>query len=628
MITVTYNNVVLENVLTRDFRQEVVYDRSNTDPFFSRYTLRFEGLITTLPQGPRVLANYAPQGSLPHGTWNLVRQALLDPRHTLEVRGLFHDDQGNLVNKVLFRCVPERLAPQDPDRDLGHGPQPRALELIGSLASRALKVSWEVQCEKMDWPVDPGAMREHFEGGQGSLQTVLDNRWTIDEQIDANFFMTRAIRGSLRLSRPVARAGWDYRWLAVPPLEAGFQRQQMSYAVMEDGLVVEYQITDRQVHTAAPWPATSMHVRNSKSTQLGATYMGSCEVTLAGPPHIPRKALVIRAVQILDALTQFISNAQELQDKFSFLPVNITLTEEIGPDNVVVAHIEYTFAPGAGLTDQEQEFFNEYRTLGKDLDLSGQPWPIPGLGTPPMEAYDPNVSWIPSPWGYNTWEGERPPALSAIFQCYLQRPYHPWHAMGWWPAPENPPEEPIRPEVTEFHGQRGEAETSLYPNTESKYSPSHTQAMYTYARAKTLYRLEKGLRQLERTDTAPDGSTAVVFRIGCGRAIRIHVVDAERIGQPPELPPPDDYVDANGVNGYLARWTVECLPAVPSPAGDLWVYRMRARYVYYLDRLPPTHPAARPWPVGRIPFAGDAPPGWDPNQSWSARLGPNPEEPT
>jgi hypothetical protein len=306
-----------------------------------------------------------------------------------------------------------------------------------------------------------------------------------------------------------------------------------------------------------------------------------------------------------------------------WLPTRIQITEMIGEVNQVRAELEYKYTPGTDLTETEQSFVNNYQVMGRDLDLSSQPWSIPGLGEPPFPQYDPNLSWMPGPYGYNTWGGERDPAAVALFQCYLQRPYHPWHATGWWPAPQNPPDEVLRPAVEEVSVQRVEPGALTVPEEERKYSESHTRAMYTFCRMHSVYRLSQSKKQYELLGTSKNGATAAIVSTGSGKARRIIVVDAERNGKPPELPPPKDYEDANGVKGTLASFKVECLPPVVSPAGDSWIFRLRARYVYLLDRLPPTETVAAPWPVGRLPHTADTSLGWNPLDSWSDRLGPD-----
>lgn len=622
MIVVEYNNIRLENVITRGFRQEVVYDPSGTDHFFVRYTLEFEGLITGFRRGQYAACEMMGVPVIAHALWKDIRHALMDPRHVLEVKGAFKD--GDQVNWLtLFRCVPERINPQDPDRDLGHGPKPIHLETLGSIGGRALKVRWQVQCEKLDFLKDLSySERIHFEKEFADLQTVLDNRWSVEEELDSNFYLTRTIRGSLRLSRPVARIGFDYRWITVPALEAGFKRQRFRYTVKEDGLTCEYEVVDRQVHTAAPWPATEMRVTNSKSTELGMNYRGHCQVDLIGPPHVPRKALVVRAVQIMDALTKFLSR-NLMNDKFlNWLPIRIQLTEHMGEVNQVTGSIEYQFSPGSNLTEAEQQFVNNYKELGNDLDLSAQPWPIPGLGAPPFPQYDPNLSWMPAPYGYNTWGGERDPAVVAIFQCYLQRPYHPWHATGWWPAPQGAPEEITRPAVEEVSVERVEPGDLIVPEEERKFSSSHQTAMYTYCRMVSTYKISRRRIVFDRLSADDEAAQTVVVQLGHSTARRVIVIDAERHGQHPELPAPVDYTDDNGVTGYLLDYSIDLLPPAVSPAGDGWIYRARARYVYALDRAPPEKSAV--WPVGRLPHTAATDTGFKPEDVFTEDIGPNP----
>lgn len=625
MIHVYYNNIRLQNALTKSFRQEVVYDPSGTDHWFSRYTMAFEAIITTLGMTQDIQCSTSSASGDPHVVWTDIRHALLDPRHTLRITRLVKRD-GQVVEEEVFRCVPERVNPEDRERDLGHGPKPTSLELLGMVGGRALRVRWEVSCEKLDLPRDYPEL-QHYEQEFAQLQTVLDNRWSTSEELDENFYLTRVIRGTLRLSRPVARLGWDYRWLAVPALEAGFKRAQLSYAVKEDGLTAEYQVTDKQVHTAAPWPATSMKVRNSRSTRWGVTYTGRCEVELIGPPHIPRKALVIRAIQIMNNLTRYGLGATQGPDSpLTFLPHNISISEEIGPTNSVTAEIEYEFTPKEKLDDKIQEqFVARFMELGKDLGR-GIAQPIAGLDPPPFDHYDPNLSWMPSPYGYTTWGEERSPAAQAIFQCYLQRPYHPWHATGWWPAPEGAPEEVTRPEVQEVQVQRVEPSALVPPQDEKRFSDSHAQAVYTYSRMRTMYSISRRHLVFDRLCRKDDeGPTSVIVPLGKSAARRLIVVDAERYGKPPEIPAPVDYVDANGVKAYLLKYHVDVLPRSVSPAGDGWIYRLRAKYLYALDRAPPERDAY-PWPVGRLPHTASSETGFDPDDSFAERVGPNPQE--
>jgi hypothetical protein len=630
MITVTYNQITIKNALTRAFRQELVYDPSQTDPWYSRFTMTFEGLVTDLASysdvHTRKMQVYCTSNVAltRREIWLDIRQALMDPRHPLRVEQLIFGPNGEVEPQVMFQCFPAQTAPDDPDRDVAHGPQPLNLEILGPIGTRALKISWQVQCQKLELPATP-ERRYHLEQGLGQLGVVLDNRWSVEEELDQDFYLTRTIHGSLRLSKPVSQLGLDYRWIVVPALEAGFKRQRLRYAVKEDGLSADYEVVDRQVHTAAPWPATRMEVRNTKRTQQGTKFGGQCLIRLLGPPHVSRRALIVRAVQILDALTGFLRKKQELQT-FNWLPVNCEITENIGDVAEVQIILEYQYTPPTDQV-QAQNFYDEVFNIG--FDLKGlEPWPIPAAGPPPLDHYDPNLSWLPAPYGYNTWGGERDPAAVALFQCYLQRPYHPWHATGWWPAPAGAPEEVTRPEEPETLVQRVEDVPQPVTEGESKWSEDHRQAHYTYARMKSTYRIRKGraqfLRLLDPTGVSQDQATAVVIQLGLGSAQRLIVVDAERYGVVPKIPAPVDYEDANRVKGFLVDWKVEILPPVTSPMGDELIYRVRARYLYALDRIPPLTQEAAPWPVGRLPHIADQWAGFPAAQAISEDLGPNP----
>lgn len=602
---VQYNDVFLYNVQTREFRQEIVYDQSRTDRLLSRYTITVEGVATPQQGGPgSYIQPYGVQHQAAADWFHTIRLALAEPRRPLSITQ-WSWGKGQAQSKTFFRCTPSDMYPTDPERDLSNGPKPVELRIVSVLGAQAYQVQWTVQCEKQE---APRAGEQKFLDGYQGPQPVLVNRWSISEEFDENLFCTRTISGSLRMSLPAAQTGFDYRWLAVPGLEAGFKRQRMRYAVQPDGLEVQYEIVDRQCHTMPPWPCTDMRVRHSRSTNYGVTALARCEVQLSGPPDVPRTALLTRLVQILDYYLGVLRNAGNYAKTWQLRQA--TILEEIGPTNQVAGQIEIQILGSPEKSgDTSNDFITQHMlAIGKDLRLDDQPAPqVPGRTAP--TAYDPCLIEMPSPFGYNTWGGERNPAAIAMFQCYLQQPYRPPHGMANWPAPKpgNPEEE--KPEKTQV--QRVPPETLKPAPRQDNYSQAHKQNLYTYVRMKNVYRIHRLLAGCPKAAQAssggqnPTGPTAAIVQLGQGAAVRSIHYDAERLGAWPELPKPEDFTFGSGqqaVQAKLQRYTVKPLPPTVSPSGEGLIYRVQAQYRWLLDRLPPQD---TPWPLGRLPHVDD-----------------------
>lgn len=598
---VQYNDVWLYNVQTRGFRQEIVYDPSRTDRLMSRYTISVEGVATPQQGGSgSYIHPYGVQHQAAADWFHTIRLALAEPRRPLYItQWSWGKNQADA--KTLFRCVPSEMYPSDPERDLGNGPKPVEMQIVSVLGAQAYQIQWTVQCEKLEFP---RAGEQKFLDGYQTPQPVLVNRWSVSEEFDENCFCTRTISGSLRMSLPAAQTGFDYRWLAVPGLEAGFKRHRMRYAVQPDGLEVQYEIVDRQVHTTPPWPCTDMRVRHSRSTNYGVTALARCEVQLAGPPDVPRTALLTRLVQILDYYLGILRNAQNYAKTWQIRQA--TILEEIGPTNQVAGQIEIQILGSPDTSgDTSNDFITQHLlSVGKDLRLDDQPAPeVPGRPQP--DAYHPCIAEMPSPFGYNTWGGERNPAVIALFQCYLQQPYRPPHGMANWPAPT--PEKPEKEQHDKTQVQRVAPEALKPAQRQDQYSQSHKQNLYTYVRMKNIYRINRLLTGCPKAAiNGQSGATTTILQLGRGAASRTVLYDAERLGSWPELPKPEDFSFGAGqeaVQAKLQKYTVKPLPPTVSPTGEGLIYRVQATYRWLLDRLPPVD---KPWPLGRLPHVADA----------------------
>jgi hypothetical protein len=127
--TVTYNGVELHNVQTKSWDQELVYDASGTDLLYSRYRMRFEGIVhaqnigTGTHNAPAWIAKAGTTGSGANAvtTFAAVRSLLTQPRATLTVTF-----GSSVVVNVCSRSGDTGMPPgMAPGTDLDNGPKPR-----------------------------------------------------------------------------------------------------------------------------------------------------------------------------------------------------------------------------------------------------------------------------------------------------------------------------------------------------------------------------------------------------------------------------------------------------------------------------------------------------------------------
>lgn len=461
---VRYNGVTLDNVITRQWNQEVKYDDSHTDAMYHVFSLAFEGILHDGYEGTSV-ASVAVLGEAPSMShqYDAVHRRLLTPRQNLVVEVVDAPMSGDSPSPmVLFRCdgAPDisdtsstaAMALTSAFRDVDNGPKPKSFRVLQVIGSKVLRVAFEIECSKL---VCANPMTSSGSLAPG-IPNVLSNRWAVQESMDENQFLTRTINGKIRYSAAMASIGHlvDPKYMVVPALEIGFRRATIDFSVDATGLECDYQITDRQVYAAAPWPATKMQARHSQSTAEGLNMVSEVHVMLEGPPFASKKHLLARAIQVIDAKLNFGKMTQRTGNYAKYIPQHIAFTDFIGDVNRVEAVARFLEIPGDGNENINAMLANLGRQMGKPLELpstAGEPW-----------EYDPSISSPPSYYGYHppqgkdTTGGVRSKALAMMFQCYLQQPCVDVHAIrkgvpiSGSNTPPKDPEKPKKPDANQF----------------------------------------------------------------------------------------------------------------------------------------------------------------------------------
>jgi len=581
---VYYNGVQLHNVVTREWHQEVEYDESHSDQLFTRFKLRFEGLIHGTSGNEQYMGVPAWTGfaAVGAGAGNAIDTYQNVRKYLTQARGVLQIQMGG---RTVLYCEPatgQNLASYQ--RDVDNGPHPIACDLIHIAAENVFRVSFSITCTLLECFTYAG------------MPFVLSNRWSIAESMDEQFFITRNIRGKIRMSTSIV-PGHAFKYIVTPGLEPTFKRMRVDYAVSSNGLDANYSIVDRQTHTAAPWPATSIdavHTESTAASEGGTFFHSSVQVRMTGSPEADKRLLIRRCVELIYWKLD-LNNKKFGQDWFV---VNGAIIDNIGESNAV----ECRLTIGHFWNPKEHAENLAHLMAGEvGAPLTSQTFPQIANEGP----YSPQVSRNPQMYGYYSLDGIRDPsAMLYALHCFLQQPCQPdldhQIAQGSFSPYSSGEPDSTTTTVTQ------QESASLNPDwADENYDYEEQEAgLYTVARAESTYSAVPCRVQLPIARNSAGGledgdDTSVTMGLAatqCRREIR---VEAERIGKWPGLPAPlDSYTDGDLKGKLLKHWD-RYLPPVLTPDGRKKVYKVEAYYLYALNRPPRTDEATR---VGVLQF--------------------------
>ncbi len=572
---VIYNGVTLHNVLTRQWDQEIVYDATGTDLLGQRLKLQFDGVLHAQRFPVNASEVYVSGGSNsndPFGNLAAVRNALGEPRQRLQVR---------VDGKDVIDVIGPGGDVQSQNADIENGPKPSNIS-VTPVGATAFRVSFSIE-----------AVIGNCSGRSGD-GLIINNRWRVSEAMDSNFFTTRTITGKLRLSRGPQKpgdqfAGHYFKPVVIPPLESSFRRERVVFHAEEDGLTCSYEIVDKQVHQAAPWPATKIGATHSETVNNGTFFVSEMSVRLEGDPSCNKQLLVERALQVADARINFIAIVGK-----GTMVESLTITDHIGDLPIVELRMRVRRTDTAGT----KSLLMGVRThdLGRDLQL-------PSLGNNKDTAiegtgYDSQRSRVPKPYGYKSGSGafdnERRPAVIYLLQCYLQNPCSGPHHVGPRGTTPSKGSDDRKSNAREDSTSVHESPNSL-PDDLDTYSVETQKNIYTMAKMSTTYRQNKMLLQMPRSSRKKSNGSEIkehpvasIISLAEEQPKRILTIDFERVGAMPELPSSINYaVGASGEGKAAVSFLeFEILPPVRSPDGRDVVNRVRATYLYVLSSAP------------------------------------------
>lgn len=581
---IIYGGLRLFNVLTKHFNQENIRDDTDTDNIGVRFTYSCVAQVHGMPAS---LAGILPTtGDFDAANAMVGLRYLFQDRQHFELRmGVVLDILGNIVNPgtVMVRCDPANIAGSTNVnlRDINNGPKAKLMNVSHIRGDAALQVEVEFELSMLQCLPDGTTLND---GG------VLNNRWTVVDEIDRNFMTTRTFTGKLRLSSSQVNPH-SFRGVVVPPLQQGMRREHMQFAASEDGLALMYSVTDKEVAFAPPAPATSWSARFEEEIvidgQLG--FFSTADITLGGDRNCDKKRLIEIASGM--AIAKFSNGILKPfgTDKNYFVQ-SISVVDEYAEDGSSAIHL---------------------RAVARRLDTRGPAL----LGLPSAFVGVPitgnTLSGIAGDYDYRNSRGARPGdstetsgpiSVVAAFSAFLQGPCQIDHGIGNALYPRQPPVQP------------GQSVTSVkavisknIPDDKTittVYGSDNNDGMYTYWTSEQHDDVDANRAQCPVAATTPPGSSgsiigdawwdgtapaapqpsAVVINLTPPTMKRHVILDGERVGQPPAMPRASDHTDSAGVRWKVAKTSISRQAGSPTADGK-YKHRVQLNIFYFATNV-------------------------------------------
>lgn len=273
-----YNDIDLSDIKTLIFDQRPVFTPDNTTYLYDEFTIRVHALMN---------AGLAPAKPLeaPARTLVGVRTCLTQLRKEL----IFSDNGNNLIVSPAAGTTV----------DAKNGPMPTSVNV-----KQITPATYSVEFEVKTWL---SCRREGDCGQQGTPTPYLAHRWSETQQIDETFKSKWIRKGRIWFRSDMLAAtnttADDYRGQIVGacPLKARHIRVGSEYTVQEDGLVIDYTITDQEVYAVPLAGLVKFEAEYRSTSQAGAVFQEEMHVRVWGDNLTPKGTLFQAAATIAAA---------------------------------------------------------------------------------------------------------------------------------------------------------------------------------------------------------------------------------------------------------------------------------------------------------------------------------------
>lgn len=580
--------VILNNVQTREFAQEAVYDDSNTDVMYQKFRITVAAMCHTQVHtgltADQVGAPYAARGLSVESIDEGVRAGLdgmlqsLSPtnagataqeravRQILQTKGgMFVMRFGGgaaVTGKVILAAkkpsaeaasLPNGSDPIDVPDEVNNGPKPLMLKIVSVANDRMLKIEWSVE-----------VCVAECVGGSTFASGILSNRWSMQDTIDSNFYTTRRISGRVR-TRSALTNPHNYRALVLPPLDDGFRRESATFGATADGLYLEYVFVDREVAFAAPFPATSWSLTHRETCGPAIEGYGEVHITLSGPRNADKFQMIGVAAAIIQS--------RLLPRNFFILPTikELSVTDNCSTEENSIEVHATAWHPRVNVA------FDVLAQQGVLVLNPEQLKPMGAIANTALANYNRDVSRDPGISGTASLAGAVIAALQSACDdrhAYRDVAVEPVSSTG---------ERTSRPTTSSYIiGEIPEPDFSYM-------SVSHLASPYLHYDAQSAYASNSnvGPTVIARTSSNSEGEATVqFFRLSKAHWKRTLTIEAIRLGATPQFPEVQSFTDENGIQHVLLSSDVT-IKAPELMADQTVIHSARYVAVYGMSR-PPT----------------------------------------
>ena len=568
---IQYGNVKLYRVITREVRQEPVFDDSRTDLLYHKTTIRVSGYLHGHTDWSYLMSEPVTSVGGATAAHKLMRYQL--PPRLPFIMAVGAVESGGVMQPartagnqpiVLMEAYPfpARISvPQAVKNDDG-----TTTEVPGNINLKNLDVANGPRCLEFVVSHITGNELFHVEATfeickvectpDGSVPYnsygVLSNRWSVSDVLDANMRTIRTYQGTMVLASAKIHAH-QLRWLISPPLQPLFRRERMEFVWETDGLKLHWTVTDQEIACAAPFPARKWSVTHTIRTHRAMIGASSIQIAVEGDSDVNKADLieichwVISAKMFRKTPPEVAKDPKEVfganQTPVDYIVDRVEFTDHIGDVNAISATAEVR-----SLLTAKDGLAMAFQNFGQPIVAAQLPPPLQknvgnnfpynaGTGKP----YDIARSW----GGYagQIPEVEGPASIVGIVACFFQTPCNDHHfATHEYEVLTKNYE---REDSVDLVPYTATVVSNLQLSTDTNatpYTANHMMYPYTFWQVDNVYkthamRAQMPIAKVPATGTvAKFAATSSVVRIAGGQTRRIIRISAERAGDWPELP--------------------------------------------------------------------------------------------
>lgn len=561
---INYNGIIMDDVLTEDISQEVIFDKTGVDPTYVKLTASFRTVVHTIGASTLGLSVDNP---IAHG-FDSIQAQLMQPRRdfTMTIAGF-----------VLFDIKPAATRPGVPTGSLGglsgfdlkYGPIPK-VKLLQVISNHSYRIQFQITAHVALCDGSPS----------DQIQPIINFRFWIGEDISGDDWTTKRIyRGRLTVAHHGINVHEAIRqWVSMPPLQAGYRRESIQLQESPDGLEIDFTVTDKELWAHAPFPATKWRGYHREYMNSPAVPESELHIELWGDNRQTKKQDLINLASNMIIQKLHLFDGAEANTTFL---TSISFTDHLPNMHISAsAHIKHQ--------GTDASFRNLIAVYGREL---GVPF---SAGVPPIggKQYDKDISFLGR---------QSPDSMAGLFLSLLQDPCHP---------AEMPQD--CENQITSVVDQKQCEDAivkvgsgTLSPYTRSCYSEEHYNNMYTNYQVTSDVRADEGTGMFpfgESSDDVTEADTVKCLRLYKPAVKRYFALTATRLNAYPIIMSATPFTDGNGIRHDVLEWRPT--PSAPQLSADGCKTLHRTDYdiTYCLSRYPTPEDNLA---VGQLPYFAD-----------------------